>query len=168
MDEHSQEGERVDGMKRMTCIVIALTAGSAFCVTNLAQIVGRDLTPEVCSGIPDDSSTWESAALATLKFIRLGDATNFWRISTADLLVREFEAASSNGMSEVFASAFRDASAEFSHYMPMSYSVVTNTKNRVSLDLPTLLKRGESTSGITELFHFSLISTDSGWRLDDM
>ena len=76
-------------------VALVLSCGLAFgdSISNLSQIVGRDITQEVCLSMPagHDFANWEATTLAVLRSMRTGDVTNFVANSTAGMLDREFE-----------------------------------------------------------------------------
>ena len=76
-------------------VALVLSCGLAFgdSISNLSQIVGMDITQEVCLSMPagHDFANWEATTLAVLRSMRTGDVTNFVANSTAGMLDREFE-----------------------------------------------------------------------------
>ena len=152
--------------------VVMLSCGIALCdsISNLSQIVGIDLTHELCQGLPSGSgfANWEAVTLATLRAIRMGDATNFVANTTAGMLNREFEIALTNDVPATFAQAFSLTSAEFSRYYVTSYAVITNAPERVCVDINVLLRRGISSHDILETLNFSLLKTNYVWKVDGL
>ena len=153
-------------------IVAALVSscGLAFgdSISNLSQIVGRDITQEVCLSMPagHDFVNWEATTLAVLRSMRTGDATNFVANSTAGMLDREFEVSLTNGIPAAFSLAFSQTSSEFSRYRVTSYNITTNTTESVCVNINVMLGRGASTNDIQEIFNFSLLKTNEVWRVD--
>ena len=100
-----------------TIIVAALvlSCGLAFgdSISNLSQIVGRDITQEVCLSMPagHDFANWEATTLAVLRSMRTGDVTNFVANSTAGMLDREFERTATLLLRAVFFVAVVEGSA---------------------------------------------------------
>ena len=104
-----------------TIIVAALvlSCGLAFgdSISNLSQIVGRDITQEVCLSMPagHDFANWEATTLAVLRSMRTGDVTNFVANSTAGMLDRDFEVSLTNGIPAAFSLAFFQTSLVFNN-----------------------------------------------------
>ena len=93
--------------------VSALPFGDS--ISNLSQIVGRDITQEVCLSMPagHDFANWEATTLAVLRSMRTGDVTNFVANSTAGMLDREFEVSLTNGIPAAFSLAFTSRGRAF-------------------------------------------------------
>ncbi len=158
-------------MKRMIiAIAFGLSCGFAFgdSISNLSQVVGMDITREVCQSMPVGSgfANWEITALATLRAIRTGDATNFVANSTSEMLYREFEISLTNGVPATFAHAFSQTSAEFSRYRITSYDITTNTVEAVALRLNVQLGRSTSTNDISDTINFYMLKTNDVWKVD--
>ena len=149
---------------------LALACGFAFgdSISNLSQIVGRDITQEVCLSMPagHDFANWEATTLAVLRSMRTGDVTNFVANATAGMLDREFEVSLTNGIPAAFSLAFSQTSSEFSRYRVTSYSITTNTTGSVCVNINVMLGRGASTNDIQEIFNFALLKTNEVWRVD--
>ena len=139
-------------------------------ISNLSQIVGRDITQEVCLSMPvgHDFANWETTTLAVLRSIRTGDVTNFVANATAGMLDREFEVILTNGIPAAFSLAFSQASAEFLRYRVTSYDITTNTTESVCVNINVMLGRGTSTNDIQEIFNFSLLKTNEVWKVDGL
>ena len=163
-------------IKRNMCkdqIIVAalvLSCGLAFgdSISNLSQIVGRDITQEVCLSMPagHDFANWEATTLAVLRSMRTGDVTNFVANSTAGMLDREFEVSLTNGIPADFSLSFSQTSAEFSRYRVTSYNIITNTTESVDVNINVMFGRGTSTNDIQEIFNFSLLKTNEVWKVD--
>lgn len=155
-------------------IVVAVVMFCGFAVgdsiSNMAQIVGRDITQDMCMAMPTGYgfSNWEKATLAVLRAIRTGDATNFFANATIEMLNREFAVSPTNSIPENFSQAFAQTSAEFSRYRVTSYEIRTNTSDLVGLDINLMLRRGTSTNDILETINFSLIRTNDVWKVDGL
>ena len=96
-------------------VALVLSCGLAFgdSISNLSQIVGRDITQEVCLSMPagHDFANWEATTLAVLRSMRTGDVTNFVANSTAGMLDREFERTATLLLRAVFFVAVVEGSA---------------------------------------------------------
>ena len=156
----------------ITVTALALSCGLAFgdSISNLAQIVGRDITQEMCLAMPagHDFSNWETTTLAMLRSIRTGDVTNFVANSTTGMLKREYELSLTNGIPAAFSLAFSQTSAEFSRYRVTSYDITTDTTESVCVNMNVMLGRGASTNDIQEIFNFSLLKTNEVWKVDGL
>ena len=139
-------------------------------ISNLSQIVGRDITQEVCLSMPagHDFANWEATTLAVLRSMRTGDVTNFVANSTAGMLDREFEVSLTNGIPAAFSIAFSQTSTEFSRYRVIAYDITTNTTESVCVNINVMLGRGASTNDIQEIFNFSLLKTNEVWKVDGL
>ena len=151
---------------------LVLSCGLAFgdSISNLSQIVGRDITQEMCLAMPagHDFANWETTTLAMLRSIRTGDVTNFVANSTAGMLEKEFEVGVTNGISAAFSIAFSQTSTEFSRYRVIAYDITTNTTESVCVNINVMLGRGASTNDIQEIFNFSLLKTNEVWKVDGL
>ena len=156
----------------ITIAALALSCGFAFgnSISNLSQIVGRDITQEVCLAMPagHDFANWETTTLAVLRSIRTGDVTNFVANSTAGMLKREYELSLTNGIPAAFSLAFLETSAEFSRYRVTSYDILTNTAESASVNINVILVREASTNEMQEIFNFSLLKTNEVWMVDGL
>ena len=156
----------------ITVAALALSCGLAFgdSVSNLSQIVGRDITQEVWLSMPVgyDFANWETATLAVLRSMRTGDVTNFVANATTGMLDREFEVSMTNGIPAAFSLAFSQTSAEFSRYRVTSYDIITNTAESARVNINVILGRGASTNDIQEIFNFSLLKTNEVWKVDGL
>ena len=139
-------------------------------ISNLSQIVGRDITQEVCLSMPagHDFANWEATTLAVLRSMRTGDVTNFVANSTAGMLDREFEVSLTNGIPAAFSIAFSQTSTEFSRYRVIAYDITTNTTESVCVNINVMLGRRASTNDIQEIFNFSLLKTNEVWKVDGL
>ena len=166
--------ERKRNMCKGQIIVAALVSscGLAFgdSISNLSQIVGRDITQEVCLSMPagHDFANWEATTLAVLRSMRTGDATNFVANSTAGMLDREFEVSLTNGIPAAFSLAFSQTSTEYSRYRVTAYDITTNTTDSVCVNISVMLGRAASTNDIQEIFNFSLLKTNDVWKVDGL
>ena len=156
----------------ITIAALALACGFAFgdSISNLSQIVGRDITQEMCLAMPagHDFANWETTTLAVLRSIRTGDVTNFVANSTAGMLKREYELSLTNGIPAAFSLAFLETSAEFSRYRVTSYDILTNTAESASVNINVILVREASTNEMQEIFNFSLLKTNEVWKVDGL
>ena len=152
--------------------LVVVSCGLAFgdSISNLSQIVGRDITQEMCLAMPagHDFATWETTTLAVLRSIRTGDVTNFVANSTAGMLIREYELSLTNGIPAAFSLAFLETSAEFSRYRVTSYDILTNTAESASVNINVILVREASTNEMQEIFNFSLLKTNEVWKVDGL
>lgn len=160
-------------MKRIISVaVLALSFGiaSGDSITNLSQLVGRELTQEACQKMPvgHDFSNWETATLAVLRSIRMGDVTNFVANATAGMLDREFEVGLTNGIIETFSLAFAQTSGEFSRCRIVSYDITTNTAESACVNINVTLGRGASTNDIPETFNFSFLKVNDAWKINGL
>lgn len=148
--------------------VSALPFGDS--ISNLSQIVGRDITQEVCLSMPagHDFANWEATTLAVLRSMRTGDVTNFVANSTAGMLDREFEVSLTNGIPAAFSLAFSQTSIEYSRYRVTAYDITTNTTDSVCVNISVMLGRAASTNDIQEIFNFSLLKTNDVWKVDGL
>ena len=153
-------------------VALVLSCGLAFgdSISNLSQIVGMDITQEVCLSMPagHDFANWEATTLAVLRSMRTGDVTNFVANSTAGMLEKEFEVGVTNGISAAFSIAFSQTSTEFSRYRVIAYDITTNTTESVCVNINVMLGRGASTNDIQEIFNFSLLKTNEVWKVDGL
>ena len=153
-------------------VALVLSCGLAFgdSISNLSQIVGRDITQEVCLSMPagHDFANWEATTLAVLRSMRTGDVTNFVANSTAGMLDREFEVSLTNGIPAAFSLAFSQTSTEYSRYRVTAYDITTNTTESVCVNINVMLGRGASTNDIQEIFNFSLLKTNEVWKVDGL
>ena len=151
---------------------LVLSCGLAFgdSISNLSQIVGRDITQEMCLAMPagHDFSNWETTTLAMLRSIRTGDVTNFVANSTAGMLKREYALSLTNGIPAAFSLAFLQTAEEFSRYRVTSYDITTNTAESVCVNINVMLRRGASTNDIPEAFNISLLKTNGVWKVDGL
>ena len=156
----------------ITVAALALSCGLAFgdSISNLAQIVGRDITQEVCLLMPagHDFANWETTTLAALRSMRTGEVTNFVANVTAGMLDREFGVSLTNGIPAAFSLAFSQTSAEFSRYRITSYDISTDTTESVCVNMNVMLGRGASTNDIQEIVNFSLLKTNEVWKVDGL
>ena len=156
----------------ITVAALVLSCGLAFgdSISNLSQIVGRDITQEMCLAMPTghDFANWETTTLAVLRSIRTGDVTNFVANSTTGMLKREYELSLTNGIPAAFSLAFSQTSAEFSRYRVTSYDITTDTTESVCVNMNVMLGRGASTNDIQEIFNFSLLKTNEVWKVDGL
>ena len=156
----------------ITVAALVLSCGLAFgdSISNLSQIVGRDITQEMCLAMPagHDFANWETTTLAVLRSIRTGDVTNFVANSTAGMLKREYELSLTNGIPAAFSLAFLETSAEFSRYRVTSYDILTNTAESASVNINVILVREASTNEMQEIFNFSLLKTNEVWKVDGL
>lgn len=152
--------------------LVVVSCGLAFgdSISNLSQIVGRDITQEMCLAMPagHDFANWETTTLAVLRSIRTGDVTNFVANSTAGMLKREYELSLTNGIPAAFSLAFLETSAEFSRYRVTSYDILTNTAESASVNINVILVREASTNEMQEIFNFSLLKTNEVWMVDGL
>ena len=151
---------------------LVLSCGLAFgdSISNLSQIVGRDITQEMCLAMPagHDFSNWETTTLAMLRSIRTGDVTNFVANSTAGMLKREYALSLTNGIPAAFSLAFLQTSEEFSCYRVTSYDITTNTAESACVNINMMLRREASTNDMDEIFNFSLLKTNEVWKVDGL
>jgi len=162
----------IDGASAFAAVVLSRGVALGDSISNLSQVVGMDLTQELCQAMPSGSgfANWETTALATLRAIRMGDATNFVANSTPGMLSREFEVVATNAVSvpATFTQAFSLTSSEFSRYRVTAYAVTTNSPGRVCVDINVLLRRGDSQNDIPETLNLSLIKTNDVWKVDGL
>lgn len=158
--------------KNFFVMAVALSCGFAIgdSISNLSQVVGMDITHELCQGLPSGSgfSDWEMTALATLRAIRMGDVTNFVANSTTGMLNREFDVCITNVIPATFSQAFCLTSSEFSRYHLTSYAVSTNVPGRVCVDLSVMLRRVTSQHDISESLNLVLLKTNEVWKVDGL
>lgn len=160
----------IDGAATFAAVVLSRGVALGDSISNLSQVVGMDLSQELCQGMPRGGgfADWETTTLAMLRAMRTGDATNFVANSTAGMLEREFAVCVTNGVSEKFVQAFSQTSVEFSHFRVSSYAVTTNVPERVCLDISVLLRRGVSPHDIPETMNVSLLKTNGVWKVDGL